>query len=618
MRTSSLRVRLLGLVALVLLPWLALVIYTTADERRAAVGNVNRDAARLIAIITSNQSMQIESARQLLRALSQLPQLRTTDMTACNAFLAEMLIAYPLYLNIATASVDGDIRCSGVPMRSAVNITDRLYFRRAIDTARFAVGEYQIGRITRLPAINYAYPILGANDNVESVVIAAQSLSWLTAALARVDLPQDAVLIVTDANGTVLARLPDTPDAGTGMPMRERDVFMRLTEQREGGVFEHDDAGGIPRLWAHAPLISGMDLHATIGVPKSVAFAETNRRLAGKLTALAIATILASAAAWFGSEYFVLRQTRALVEATERLKSGDLAARANVVGRRRGELERLALDFNSMASTLEARDRELRIAEERTRAAEVELAVSRAQMEIAREIQRSLLPEEPLTVAGVRFAGRCIPAVAVGGDYFGYFPRDRTRVDSFIGDVSGHGVGAALLMAAARTTFLAERLSEPSAAPILSKLNTLLFDDLGKAQLFMTACCATFDARTRELSYANAGHPPPLLLRAHEGHPISLQADGMLLGIERHVAFSETKVRLDAGDVVVFYTDGITERTSERGEFFGVERLSLSIVEHRDVDPEMLIDGVLHALDRFAGSSPNDDDITIVAMKVAA
>jgi serine phosphatase RsbU (regulator of sigma subunit) len=616
-RVFSLRARLLGLLALVLLPWLGLVLYTQADERKAAIAGINRDALRLIAIATSNQSAQIEAARQLLTAFAQLPQLRTQDSAACDAALAEMLSAYPLYLNFGVAEPDGNLRCSAVPLRTQINIADRPYFRGALESGRFTIGDYQIGRITRQPGINYAYPIVDRAGKVQAVVFAAQSLSWLTAALENLEFPPGAVLIVTDRNGTVLARIPDE-NTSIGQPMPEQAVFATIAQQRLGGVFETDDARGVRRLWAHAPLIAGQDLHATIGVPQSVAFADIDRRLSRNLAGLSLVTIAALAAAWFGSEFFILRQVDALVAATGRLASGELGARTRVLGGRGGELEHLARAFNTMAETLEARDRDLRIAEERTRAAEIELAVSRAQMDIAREIQRSLLPEDPLTLAGVRFAGRCIPAVAVGGDYFGYFPRGLNGVDSFISDVSGHGVGAALLMAAARTTFLAERLIEPSAAPILAKLNNLLFEDLGRAQLFMTACCATFDARTRELSYANAGHPPALLLRSDEDGVRSLQADGMLLGIQKDVVFTEVKVKLNAGDIVVFYTDGITERMSETGEFFGVDRLGQATIAHRADDPETLIDAVLEEVGRFAGTRPHDDDVTIVAMKVAA
>ncbi len=119
-------------------------------------------------------------------------------------------------------------------------------------------------------------------------------------------------------------------------------------------------------------------------------------------------------------------------------------------------------------------------------------------MDIAKQIQRSLLPEDPLACGCVQYAGRCIPAAAVGGDYFGYFPRGVDGVDSLIGDVSGHGVGAALLMAEARTMFMAERLVAPNAAELLAKLNDLLHDDLDCVRVTSSPLAARSSMRRPE------------------------------------------------------------------------------------------------------------------------
>ncbi len=491
-RFVSLRVRLLGLVMLVLVPWLALVLYAQVDERKAAIANVKRDAMR---------------------------------------------------------------------------------------------------------------------------VVAAQGLSWLTAAAAQLDLPPGATLALTDPSGTVLARIP--PEEGlVGNPLREKEVLAAFASGFDGGVLEADDAQGVRRLWVHAPTIAGVNMGATIGVSREAAFAAIDRRLVRNLLALGVVTILAIAAAWFGGK-LMLRQVDELVAATRRLASGDLDARAKSAAER-NELDLLARAFNSMAATLQARDRELRIAEEKTRAAEVELAVTRAHLDIARQIQQSLLPQDPLDVGRIRVAGRCVPAAAVGGDYFGYFPRSGDGFDSFVGDVAGHGVGAALLMAEARTTFLTERLGSSSAADTLAKLNALLYDDLDRAKMFMTACCATFDATKRELSYANAGHPPAILLRSGETQCTRINADGVLLGIDKDARFAETNVKLHGGDIVVFYTDGITERSNATGELFGADRLNELVVAHRDDTPEAMIDAVFEAVSRFAGAREHEDDLTVVVMKQAA
>src|SRR5678815_5298745 len=137
-RFVSLRMRLLGLVVLVIVPWLALVLYTQTDERRVAVANVDRDAMRVLELVTSHQEAQIDTARQLLTALARLPQLRTPD--TCNALLKEMLGAYPRYTNFVAVDPVGNVTCSAAPMRGPINVSDRAYFQRAMATQRFAVA----------------------------------------------------------------------------------------------------------------------------------------------------------------------------------------------------------------------------------------------------------------------------------------------------------------------------------------------------------------------------------------------------------------------------------------------------------------------------------------------
>jgi serine phosphatase RsbU (regulator of sigma subunit) len=613
-RFFGLRWRLLALVAVLLCAWLALVLFAQRGERAAAIEAVHREEALLLRIITSNQAAQVEAGRQMLEGIAAAPALARHDAAGCNAFVARMLAAAPMYVNIGVAGADGKIWCSAVPLSSAVDVSDRSYFARAMATRRFAVGTYQVGRISLVPAVNYALPVVGAGDRVEAVVYAAQSLNWLALALAKTDLPERAVLVVTGADGVVLARIPDAEDFA-GKPLREAAVRAAVAAPPAGGMFAADDAAGVRRLWATTS-VADLGLHVTIGVPRAVAFADLDRRLRMHLVVLGVATALALLAAWFGGG-FILRQVDILVAATRRLGAGDLGARAPVIDDR-SELADLTRTFNDMSGALAARERELRAAEAAKRAAEVEMAVTRAHMQIAEQIQQSLLPQGPLAMAGMQVAGRCKSAESVGGDYFGFFPRKRGGIDSFVGDVSGHGVGAALLMAEARITFLTERLAEPGAARMLGKLNEVLHDDLDHAGHFITACCATFDAATRELKYANGGHPPALLLRAGEKTCTTLEAEGVLLGLQKDVKFGEVTVKLTAGDIVVLYTDGVTETRDAAGAEFGRARLEAGVVAHRSVDAEAAIDALFADLDRFAGATPRDDDVTIVVMKALA
>jgi serine phosphatase RsbU (regulator of sigma subunit) len=610
-RFFGLRWRLLALVAILLAAWLALVMYAQRDERAAAVDAVHREETLLLRIVTSNQAAQVEAGRQMLEAIARAPALAAREAPACSAFLARMLAASPMYVNIGVAGRDGKVWCSAVPLSSTVDVSDRGYFRRAMATHRFAVGAYQVGRITLTPAVNFALPIVGEGGDVEAVAYIAQSLNWLTLALAKADFPVGAVLVVTDADATVLARIPDAENFA-GKPLPEAGVRAAVTGLPAGGVFEAEDAAGVQRLWATTS-VADLDLHVTIGVPRATAFADIDRRLRAHLVVLGVATLLALLAAWLGGGY-ILRQVDALVAASRRLGAGELGARTRVIADR-SELEYLARTFNDMSAALEARERELRVAEAAKRAAEVEIAVTHAHMQIAEQIQQSLLPQSPLAMAGMQVAGRCIPVESVGGDYFGYFPRKRGGVDSFVGDVSGHGVGAALLMAEARITFLTERLAEPGAARMLTKLNEVLHDDLDHAGHFITACCATFDAATRQLKYANGGHPPALLLRAGEQACTTLEAEGLLLGLEKDAKFGEVTVKLAAGDMVVMYTDGVTETKNEDGAEFGRERLEQGVLAHRLADAETAIDQLFADLAQFAGTTPRDDDVTIVIMK---
>jgi sigma-B regulation protein RsbU (phosphoserine phosphatase) len=117
------------------------------------------------------------------------------------------------------------------------------------------------------------------------------------------------------------------------------------------------------------------------------------------------------------------------------------------------------------------------------------------------------------------------------------------------------------------------------------------------------------------LHFASAGHPPALLLRAGEASCRMLAADGVLLGMEKSARFAETTVSLDRGDIVVFYTDGVTECESESGQLFGLERLQDRVIANRADDPEEIVASTLSALEAFAGGRPRDDDVTIVVMK---
>jgi sigma-B regulation protein RsbU (phosphoserine phosphatase) len=244
---------------------------------------------------------------------------------------------------------------------------------------------------------------------------------------------------------------------------------------------------------------------------------------------------------------------------------------------------------------------------------------SRRELEIAKQIQLSLLPGAPLRLAGAEIAGLCVPASHVGGDYFDFF-QNSDAIDLVIADVSGHSVGAALIMTEVRSTLRAEARKRTGApvgvAQVLRDLNELLYDDLNKAELFITMFHLKFLPETRNLTYANAGHNWALLLRASDVVCAPLDANGLVIGVLRGVDFEERTLQLSIGDKLLLYTDGITEAQNQSGEFFGLDRLCGSFTAHRALAPEALVNRLLAQVRDFCGAAPLRDDIAMVIMQV--
>lgn len=237
-------------------------------------------------------------------------------------------------------------------------------------------------------------------------------------------------------------------------------------------------------------------------------------------------------------------------------------------------------------------------------------------MEIAQQIQKSFLPDSAPTIPGLDIAGRCISAAHIGGDYYDFFLRGNSIVDIVIADVSGHSVGAALLMSEVRTLLRSEAKSFRCPCAILETLNIQLYDDLTRAELFITMFYATYDSETSILSYSNAGHNHPILQRIGEALPQELDTEGLILGVKKDVFFEERSVKLIKGDVLLFYTDGITEARNSEGIMFE----SSGMYEHLKTCINQPADGIIDSfyakIRDFTGSQILQDDISLVVVKI--
>ena len=250
------------------------------------------------------------------------------------------------------------------------------------------------------------------------------------------------------------------------------------------------------------------------------------------------------------------------------------------------------------------------------------------QLSIGAEIQAQLLPDHCPVIEGVDLAARCRPAFQVGGDYYDFIPtrpdllgrrRERGRWALVMGDVMGKGVPAGLLMTMLRGMLRAEVLSGLPPDRILHDLNQLAQEDLAQSHRFVTLFYSDFDPRTRRLRYANAAHNPPLLWCSERRSISRLDAAGLLIGLQPEADYGLGDVRLESGDVLLYYTDGVTEAPGITGDRFDEERL-ISALERAcrsGSSAQDILDALFERLDRFVGADRQlEDDASMVVLKV--
>jgi PAS domain S-box-containing protein len=250
--------------------------------------------------------------------------------------------------------------------------------------------------------------------------------------------------------------------------------------------------------------------------------------------------------------------------------------------------------------------------------ARLENASIKRELEIAQEIQRSFLPDHLPELAGLETACRCEPAANVGGDYYDFFYPAPRILDVVIADVAGHSVGSALLMAETRSVLHAMTRLNHSPSRLLATVNSLLYDDLSRAELLNSMFYARLDLNSGTLIYANAGHTRSQLFRADDRSFEELDADGLLMGVKREVFFEERETGLSPGDILLLHTDGITESENGEGVLFGADRLRETIRRHGDRPAPEIIAAVFQELSAFTGARNHGDDMTMVVIRVGA
>ncbi len=328
--------------------------------------------------------------------------------------------------------------------------------------------------------------------------------------------------------------------------------------------------------------------------------------------AIALLFLLVELGAVFVGARLARRLTRAvnaLYEGTRRVIHGDFAHRIPVLSN--DQLGELAGSFNQMTGNLE---RLLVVEKERERL--------QTELEIAREVQGQLYPKQAPPTCGLKLTVQCDPARMVSGDYYDYQELGGKRLVFAIGDVAGKGISAALLMATLQAALRAQltqylpladndcsHFPEIDVANLVSILNKQLFAHTSPEK-YATFFFALFDEETRTLTYTNAGHLSPLLFRQNEVTP--LESNGMVVGAFPFARYDESCLTLEPGDLLVCYTDGITEPENAYGEEFGEARLIDLVRRHAHRDDSEIVDLILDAVRDWTGAPELHDDMTLL------
>ena len=269
------------------------------------------------------------------------------------------------------------------------------------------------------------------------------------------------------------------------------------------------------------------------------------------------------------------------------------------------ELGELGTSFNSMRKSLIDQREEL-----------IRTENIKKDLELASKIQESLLPRSLPVLNGIEIGCKLIPSNMVGGDYYGFLSENsKSNFGCVIADVAGHGTASAILMAMARSVIQAEAERTQNAAHLLQRVNHILYPDLEEAETFISMFCFNYDKQSSTLKFANAGHNLPILYRSRSDQFDALDADGMLIGILEDAEYELKEVKVNEGDFLLLYTDGLVEPHNAQREQFSLNRVQNILREQKDQKIDTLVTKLYEAVEQFAGDQAFSDDRTCVLIR---
>jgi len=359
---QGLRFRLLVLVVAASLPALIWFSIAAANDRRAAAVVAQTDSLRITRRAASQQAQFVDQARLMLKDLAHVAQSTRGNPPLCRDIYPDLELQFklysPRYLNLGLIDPKGDIYCSVEISGGTIEVAERPYFTGVQTALDFAVGDYEFDATTGKVFVNFGYPVLDFSGRIRAVLFATLDLDWLNEFYTENLLSPNSTFTVLDRHGTILLHHPNS-ELWVGQLMPQPVIVSAIARGDNGGTIEAVDEHGVPSLYAFAPLHSDpeYDAYVVIGIPQAEIAAQTNEIFTRNVAGLGVVTIMMLVAAAVGSDWFVLRQVRALLRATQQVGQGNLTARSGLA-RTAGELGQLGRAFDQMSGMLEQREHE--------------------------------------------------------------------------------------------------------------------------------------------------------------------------------------------------------------------------------------------------------------------
>lgn len=463
-------------------------------------------------------------------------------------------------------------------------------------------------------AIAYSQPFRDSSGHTLGVLAAELSLEEISTTLNRLHIGKTGLAFILYSDGRLVAR-------STGTPIIDREGLPVLAWHSQDprvaavGAFLKDGVGALDALedqtrhaldidgQTHlirvAPLHhpSGLDWIVVVVVPQAdfLSEIEVGRRIA---LVVAVGVVLFGLGLGTLAAKAMTAPILSLVDHARRVGAGDLDSQ--VALNQSPELAQLSVAINAMTADL--RDR-LRI---------------RQSLALAMDVQRNLLPQTTPAIPGLDVAGHSTYCDETGGDYYDYldlFELPEHAIAVALGDVTGHGVAAAMVMATARGILRSRSRHQGSLSGLLDHMNDLLVDD-SESGRFMTMLLMVIDPNRREMRWASAGHDMPFIYEGRTGHFVEVAGGGVPLGIMAGACYAEFVLAdVAPGTIFLAGTDGIWETTNSDGDFYGKERVTELLRRHADSSAEEISASLRAELDAYRGPDQQNDDITFVVVK---